>query len=58
MAGSLAQEDKLRSVRTLVLCGRKGSKLSRKDERFKKEMPDFSNISQNEVMNRVPCAIQ
>ena len=28
MAGSLAQEDELGSVRTLVLCGRKRSKLS------------------------------
>ena len=29
-----------------------------KNAPFKTEMPDFSNISQNEVMNRVPCAIQ
>ena len=58
MAGSLAQKDKLGSFRTLVLCGRKRSKLSWKDAQFKKEMPDFSNISQNEVMNIVPCAVQ
>ena len=54
----MAESLELGSVRTQVLCGRKRSKLFQENAQFKKEMPDFSNIPQNEVMNRVPCTIQ
>ena len=51
----MAESLELGSVRTQVLCGRKRSKRFQENAQFKKEMPDFSNIPQNEVMNRVPC---